>query len=129
MTFLRQSIAGKGLLSLMSAIAFSAALTYGGLVVATPSSKPLSEQRKSELTNLVRQDCGSCHGMTMQGGLGKPLLPDNLIDATAQEIAEIILSGVPGTPMPPWRGLLAKGDALWIATQLKNGEIRRGNVQ
>lgn len=126
MTFLRRSIVAKEKLALVSAFASLAVLLTVSLATAATT---LSAQRKSELTNLVRQDCGSCHGMTMQGGLGKPLLPDNLIDATAQEIAEIILSGVPGTPMPPWRGLLAKGDALWIATQLKNGEIRRGNVQ
>ena len=27
----------------------------------------LSEARKSELVHIVKQDCGSCHGMTLKG--------------------------------------------------------------
>jgi cytochrome c55X len=33
-------------------------------------------------------------------------------------LAQIILDGVPGTPMPPWRPLLSESDALWIANYL-----------
>ncbi len=126
MAFLRRSIARKEKMALVPSLALLAILLT---ISSAMAANPLSAQRKSELTNLVRQDCGSCHGMTMKGGLGKPLLPGNLSDASVQEIAQIILSGVPGTPMPPWGGLLAKSDALWIATQLKNGEIRRGNAR
>ena len=32
----------------------------------------------AKLGNLVRQDCGSCHGLTLKGGLGKPLTADHL---------------------------------------------------
>ena len=88
----------------------------------------LAPARKSELTNLIRQDCGSCHGMTLKGGLGKPLLPRDLKDKSLGAIAQIILDGVPGTPMPPWRGLLKQGEALWIAGQLKSGTIKKGNL-
>ncbi len=77
--------------------------------------------REDELKRLVRQDCGSCHGMTLKGGLGKPLLPESLAQLDAQSIADVILGGVPGTPMPPWRGLLSQQDALWIAIKLKEG--------
>ncbi len=126
MTFLRPSITANGSAILVPALAFVVVVFTFNLVMAFV---PLSAQRKNELTNLVRQDCGSCHGMTMQGGLGKPLLPENLIESTPEELAEIILAGVPGTPMPPWRGLLARGDALWIAAQLKTGRIKRGNTQ
>ncbi len=80
-----------------------------------------SPERRQELTHLVRQDCGSCHGMTLKGGLGKPLLPENLAGRDADVLAEIILDGIPGTPMPPWRGLLSEQDALWIARRLKEG--------
>ncbi len=77
--------------------------------------------RARELTSLVRQDCGSCHGMTLKGGLGAPLLPETLDGKDAAGLATIILDGLPGTPMPPWRGLLAESDALWIARKLKEG--------
>lgn len=81
----------------------------------------LDENRQRELTFLVRQDCGSCHGMTLNGGLGKPLTPQALAPLEADSIAYIILEGVPGQPMPPWKGLITAADAQWIAKRLKEG--------
>jgi len=77
--------------------------------------------REKRLVALVREDCGSCHGMTLKGGLGAPLLPADLADKDASSLASIILDGVPGTPMPPWRGLVSEADARWIAERLKQG--------
>jgi len=77
--------------------------------------------RARELTSLVREDCGSCHGMTLKGGLGVALTPDELSEKDAASLASIILDGVPGTPMPPWRGLISEADARWIADRLKRG--------
>lgn len=73
----------------------------------------------ARLTDLVRQDCGSCHGLTLRGGLGKPLTTEALRGWDRDQIAQIILHGVPGTPMPPWRALLSESDARWIADLLK----------
>lgn len=81
----------------------------------------IDAERERELTALVRQDCGSCHGMTLKGGLGKPLQPADLAESDVEGIASIILEGVPGQPMPPWKGLLNKADAEWIARKLKEG--------
>ncbi len=83
-----------------------------------------SAARKSELAYLVRQDCGSCHGMTLKGGLGSALTPAELDGADAGALASIILDGVPGKPMPPWRGLLKEAEARWIADALIKGEIK-----
>ena len=94
------------------------------VVAATPLASARSEPDaagKARLTHLLVQDCGSCHGLTMQGGLGKPLLPENLADRSADILSEIILDGIPGTPMPPWRGQLSKDDALFLAETLKAG--------
>jgi cytochrome c55X len=77
--------------------------------------------RRQVLHNMVVQDCGSCHGLTFKGGLGSPLLPDDLQGVDDGTIAAIVLDGVPGTPMPPWRGLLSESEALWIARGLKAG--------
>ena len=90
-------------------------------VVTAPSASALEEARARELTHLVRQDCGSCHGMTLKGGLGGPLLPENLAEIDSDGIAAIILGGVPDKPMPPWQGLLSEEEALWIAEKLKTG--------
>jgi cytochrome c55X len=74
--------------------------------------------RAMELERLVRQDCGSCHGMTLKGGLGSDLRAEALDGAAPESLAQIILDGVPGTAMPPWRPLLTEGEALWIALYL-----------
>ena len=76
-----------------------------------------------KLTNLVRQDCGSCHGLTLRGGLGKPLTSENLRIWDREQLVGIILDGVPGTPMPPWRALLSESDAQWIADRLQQGNL------
>lgn len=84
--------------------------------VAIPSAK-----RQGALMHLLRQDCGSCHGMTMKGGLGAPLLPATLADKADDVLVGIILDGMPGTPMPPWRSLLSEPEAAWMVKRLKKG--------
>ena len=76
-----------------------------------------------KLANLVRQDCGSCHGLTLKGGLGKPLTVEQLVFWDRDQLVHIILDGIPGTPMPPWRPLLSELDARWIADRLKQGNL------
>ncbi|NOR41774.1 MAG: cytochrome c, partial [Gammaproteobacteria bacterium] len=34
--------------------------------------------RQNELVYFLKHDCGSCHGMTLKGGLGPALLPETL---------------------------------------------------
>jgi cytochrome c55X len=74
--------------------------------------------RQKELVHLVRQDCGSCHGMTLQGGLGPPLLPASLRDKPAEGLAATIYYGRPGTPMPPWKQFMSEAEAQWIVDKL-----------
>jgi len=88
---------------------------------AAAATAGITPARQKELHNLVVQDCGSCHGLTMKGGLGKPLLPEELAPFPDEAIAAVILDGVSGTPMPPWRGLISEAEALWIARELKQG--------
>ena len=102
-----------------AALVFFPALAFLPAMAATAT--PVSPERGRELVYLVRQDCGSCHGMTLKGGLGKPLLPANIEETPAEVLAAIILDGIPDTPMPPWRGLLSEDEALWIARALKKG--------
>ncbi len=80
----------------------------------------LPPERAAELERLVRQDCGSCHGMTLKGGLGSDLRAETLAGTAPETLAQIVLDGIPGTAMPPWRPLLTEGEALWIAEYLLN---------
>ena len=77
----------------------------------------------ASLTSLVLQDCGSCHGMTLKGGLGPPLRPENLERLPVEAIAAIIREGVPDTAMPPWKPLLSPEAIHWISEQLKSGAL------
>ena len=93
--------------------------------VAVPAgAAEVTPQRAAELENLVLQDCGSCHGMTLKGGLGSDLRPGTLAGKPVDVLTEIVLDGVPGTPMPPWRPLLSEEEARWIANYLLNGGVR-----
>ena len=74
--------------------------------------------RQRELVRMVRQDCGSCHGMTLQGGLGPALLPADLKDKPVEGLAATIYYGRPGTAMPPWQRFLNEAEAHWVAERL-----------
>lgn len=78
--------------------------------------------REAELRHLLQQDCGSCHGSTLKGGLGPPLLPDSLRGKPPVFLVQTILDGRPGTAMPPWRPLLSEADVVWLVDQLVSGE-------
>lgn len=80
--------------------------------------------RQQELVRLVRQDCGSCHGMTLNGGLGPALLPANLRDKPAEGLVATIIGGRPGTAMPPWKQFVSEDEARWIVDKLM-GEFPR----
>lgn len=79
--------------------------------------------RQAELTHLLRHDCGSCHGMTLKGGLGPSLLPEALQGKPAQFLESTILNGRFGTAMPPWRGFLTDEEARWIVQRLISGQV------
>jgi cytochrome c55X len=90
------------------------------LLPVTAAAEPRTD-RQGELFHLLRQDCGACHGMTLKGGLGPPLLPATLVERDAGDLAQIILQGVAGTPMPPWGFEVEPEEAMWLARQLKHG--------
>ena len=87
------------------------------------SEKTLSNERKKQLNHIVKQDCGSCHGMTLKGGLGPALLTESLEGKTVPFLQHTILYGRAGTAMPPWKSLLTEQEALWISQQLKAGTV------
>ena len=100
------------------------------LVLASFGSSPpaLAEEppapppeRSRELIRMVRQDCGSCHGLTLRGGLGPALSPEALRDKPPAGLKYTILLGRPGTAMPPWQPFLSDAEADWIVAQLLRG--------
>lgn len=106
------SIAGLGLIHSTAAFATDH-------VAISNTSIPAA--RRGELVFLVRQDCGSCHGMTLNGGLGPSLQPDALNGKSADYLKSIILHGRPDTAMPPWQRFLNDAEAEWIVSNLQKG--------
>jgi cytochrome c55X len=110
---------GEPLRLILIAVFVALALVAAPAARAEPSSP--AEARKAELMHRLRHDCGSCHGMTLKGGLGPPLLPVAIADKPDPVLAEVILKGLPGTPMPPWDFEITRAEALWLVRQLKEG--------
>ena len=77
--------------------------------------------RQKELVRLVRQDCGSCHGMTLGGGLGPAPPPAALHDKPPESLLATTSNGPPGTPMPPWKQFMSEAEAGWIVQKLMSG--------
>lgn len=81
---------------------------------------PPTSERQQELKNLLKNDCGACHGMTLKGGLGSSLLAEDLKDKSDDFLATTILEGRKGTAMPPWKKFLTEDDAKWMVDLLRN---------
>lgn len=77
--------------------------------------------RQQTLRHLLAQDCGSCHGLTLQGGLGPALTREALAGKSPDMLRAVILHGRPGTPMAPWRPFLNEAEAAWLVQQLLDG--------
>ena len=95
-----------------------------GLTALAVSAAPAAEPdgaRQRALVHLVRQDCGSCHGMRLSGGLGPDLRPARLAALPDESLVATILYGRPGTAMPGWQRFLSADEAGWIVAQLKQG--------
>lgn len=91
-----------------------------GCAAAHPAEAP-SLARQTVLINMVREDCGSCHGSRLTGGLGPALTPKMLRGKDPVSLQDTILFGRAGTPMPPWEPFLSKAEAAWIVDRLMKG--------
>lgn len=79
--------------------------------------------RQRELLMLLKQDCGSCHGMRLTGGLGPALTPAALRTKPAASLVATIVSGRPGTAMPPWRRFLSEAEVEWLVARMVAGDV------
>ena len=99
------------------------------LLLALPAfADSVPAKRQQELKGLLYQDCGSCHGMTLKGGLGPALLPETLSAQPKEFLVTTILEGRKNTAMPPWKSMLSRNDALWITEQLQSGLIDQTQI-
>jgi cytochrome c55X len=88
------------------------------LLASAARAEMPSTERQAELRNLLLQDCGSCHGMRLTGGLGPALTPQALHDKPRETLIATVSEGRPGTPMPPWKPLLSASEIAWLVDYL-----------
>lgn len=99
--------------------------TLSALAAGAVSADAPTPQRQQELRYLLTQDCGSCHGLTLKGGLGPPLTPEALDGKPPEYLQWTIFHGRPGTAMPPWKAFISTAESLWLARELlAGGEAR-----
>lgn len=96
-------------------------LIVSALLFASPSAADIAAARQQELLYLLKQDCGSCHGMTLRGGLGPSLLPVALEGKPSELLVMTVLEGRAGTAMPPWKAMLTEEEATWLVSQMQRG--------
>lgn len=102
-------------------------LRPGSIFAAQPEPAEVAEaavvdaEHQQRLQRLLLQDCGSCHGLRMKGGLGPALTAEVLRDKSEDMLVATVLLGRPGTAMPRWEPLLDRAEAQWMIRQLKKG--------
>ena len=79
-----------------------------------------STARQTERRNLLKNDCGACHGLTLQGGMGPSLLPEKLAGKPDELLVTTILEGRKGTAMPPWKPFMNRDEVVWLVGVLRN---------
>ena len=97
-------------------------IALAALLDSLAASAAPGPARQAELTNMLREDCGACHGITLKGGIGPAITPAALNNKPRQLILDTILNGRPGTPMPPWKPFLTRDEAQWLVERLYKGD-------
>ncbi len=82
--------------ALWLALALTFACPLPGLADEHPDAR-----RQAQLRHLLLQDCGSCHGLRLTGGLGPALTPEALRGKPRESLVATVLMGRSQTPMPP----------------------------
>jgi len=90
------------------------------LIPAALAAVPTAE-RQAQLEHLLVQDCGSCHGLRMTGGLGPAITRDALAGKPRDSLIATVTHGRPGTAMPGWNALLDEQDIVWLVDLLLEG--------
>lgn len=84
------------------------------LVSTRISAAEPAQERQDELRNMLNHDCGSCHGLTLKGGLGPSLLAQDLVNKPDDYLIETIQNGRKGTAMPPWKPFISEQETRWL---------------
>lgn len=106
----------------MSHVAVAVLLSLLAIDAFAASTVVPDGNRQAELLALLQQDCGSCHGSTLKGGLGPALLPEQLAGRSRELLISTVRDGRPGTAMPPWGPILTNSEIGWLVDRILAGE-------
>lgn len=112
----------------MKKMLFIISLLAASTSFAEIATTAVSTERQNELLYFIRHDCGSCHGMTLKGGLGPALLPETLEGKPKSYLVDTIMEGRQNTAMPPWKSMLTLNEASWITDQLQQGLLQQNEL-
>ncbi|MFI8688907.1 c-type cytochrome [Stutzerimonas kunmingensis] len=91
------------------------------LLIPTALAAAPTAERHAKLDHLLLQDCGSCHGLRMTGGLGPALTREALAGKPRDSLIATVTHGRPGTAMPGWNALLDEQDIAYLVDRLLEG--------
>ena len=91
------------------------------LLIPTALAAAPTAERQAKLDHLLLQDCGSCHGLRMTGGLGPALTREALAGKPRDSLIATVTHGRPGTVMPGWNALLDEQDIAYLVDRLLEG--------
>ncbi len=83
-----------------------------GAAPPPPKAASLPPRDVAEGERVYFSSCAHCHGPEAEGGSTAPSLKKFL--GSDDQFTSIVLAGRPGTPMPPWQGLLEPDTILKI---------------
>jgi len=88
---------------------------------ALPAASVDTPVDRRQLEHLLLQDCGSCHGLRLTGGLGPAITPEALAGKPRDSLIATVTHGRPGTAMPGWSALLNEREISWLVDRLLQG--------
>ena len=90
-----------------------------------------SGRRVPERASLFAQFCASCHGPKLQGGSATSLVDEEWKHGNDDEsLAKVIVNGVPGTPMAPFKGVLTDTQVRELVFYIREqGVLAKGRPQ
>ena len=89
------------------------------LIAQSATAGSPDPQRQAELLNMLKHDCGSCHGLPPKGGLGPSLMPEALAGKSDALLFDAIQNGRAATAMPAWRPFLNAEETHWLIQRLR----------
>ena len=81
-----------------------------------------------DVASVFEKECQGCHGPNHEGGVGADLRPNVIAKKNAEDLAQVILNGRPGTAMPPFKEKFSQADAQKMVDYLQHFKGRKIEV-